>query len=548
MTRRIFSYSFLTGALALLLCAGLIFGLQYRKSLDEANTTLRQETAYVARGIALGGVDYLEDLPEEKRVTWMQADGSVIYDSQNLSLPNQSGYAEVRDALENGSGQAIRKSGSQSVSTMYYAQRMEDGTVLRLSLPLSAVRAALSIVSPILWVFVLVLTLSGVLAFRASRQIVEPINALDLDHPEAIRTYPELDPLVGRLKEQTLTIRDQIDQLHRRQKEFSTLVGSMSEGFLLLDREGLILAANQSASLLIPGAEQGVSFFALNGELSLGAVKLALNGERAERTFSRDGRSWSLIASPVRSHKQIVGAVLLFMDVTEREQRERLRQEFSANVSHELKTPLTSISGFAELMAQGLVPQEKVQEFAGDIHREAQRLIALVEDIIKLSKLDENALPPRQEKVELYALSADILEALRAAAEKNSVRLRLEGGPAEIVGQRQLLSEMIRNLCDNAVKYNRPGGSVTVSVERIEREVLLRVADTGIGIPEADQDRVFERFFRVDKSHSRQIGGTGLGLSIVKHGAQYHNARIELQSEPDKGTVITLHFRAQESA
>ena len=311
---------------------------------------------------------------------------------------------------------------------------------------------------------------------------------------------------------------------------------------MLLDREGLILAANQSASSLIPGAEQGVSFFALNGELSLSAAKLALNGERAERTFSRDGRSWSLIASPVRSHKQVVGAVLLFMDVTEREQRERLRQEFSANVSHELKTPLTSISGFAELMAQGLVPQEKVQEFAGDIHREAQRLIALVEDIIKLSKLDENALPPRQEKVELYALSADILEALRAAAEKNSVRLRLEGGPAEIVGQRQLLSEMIRNLCDNAVKYNRPGGSVTVSVERAEREVLLRVADTGIGIPEADQGRVFERFFRVDKSHSRQIGGTGLGLSIVKHGAQYHGARVELESEPGVGTRVSLIF------
>ena len=542
MTWKVFLYSFWVGLLSLLLCAGLFFSLQYRQSLDEAAATLRQETLYVAQGIEKNGDSYLKDLSSDKRITWMDAEGQLIYDTQSSALQDQSAYEEVRAAIETGSGQATRTSGSEGVTNMYYARKLPDGTVVRLSMPVSAVRSALLMVRPILWVFVLVLTISGVLAFRAARQIVEPINALDPDHPEDIPAYPELSPLVGRLREQSLTIREQIEELHTRQKEFSALVGNMREGFLLLDREGRILTVNETAAELIPDAVQGGDLTRTKDDTVKAAAASALRGERSESVLSGLRRSWQLIASPVTSRKQIVGAVLLFMDVTEREQRERLRQEFSANVSHELKTPLTSISGFAELMAQGGVPADKVREFSADIYREAMRLIALVDDIIKLSKLDENAALPEMEPVDLYEVSEEVLDSLRAVADRHRVRLELRGAPLRIRGVWQLVSEMVYNLCDNAIKYNREDGSVTVTIAELEGCPGIEVSDTGIGIPYADQSRVFERFYRVDKSHSKQIGGTGLGLSIVKHGAQYHGAEISLESEPGKGTTIRLRF------
>ena len=542
MTSKVFRYSFFVGLLCLLLCASLFFGLQYRRNLDEAAAALRQETLYMAQGIEMNGKAYLQGLPTNKRITWMDARGQIIFDSQPSALQDQSAYEEVRSAMSSGSGQAIRNSDSQGVTNMYYAKKLGDGSIVRLSMPVSAVRSALIMVSPILWVFVLVLTISGVLAFRAAKQIVEPINTLDLDHPEAIRTYPELSPLVGRIRDQSLTIGDQIEELHKRQKEFSALVSNMQEGFLLLDREGKVLTVNDTAAELIPGTSQGDDLLqAKNGQIQSAAAS-ALQGERSESVFSTRRGSWQLIASPVTSRKQIVGAVMLFMDITEREQRERLRREFSANVSHELKTPLTSISGFAELMAQGGVPAEKVQEFSADIYREAMRLIALVDDIIKLSKLDENNALPEMEPVDLYEVAEEVLDSLRSVADRHQVRLELRGSPLQINGIWQLLSEMVYNLCDNAIKYNREGGSVTVTVDRENGCPELVVADTGIGIPHADQSRVFERFYRVDKSHSKQIGGTGLGLSIVKHGAQYHGAEVSLESEPGRGTTIRLRF------
>ena len=546
MTKKVFGYSFLVGALALILCAGLIFALQYRDNVDETYASLQKQTDYVARGVSLNGEEYLRKLPADRRVTWMDAEGNVIFDSQNKHLSNQAEFSEVSDAIRTGSGQAFRTSGSNGVSTMYYARKMEDGTIIRLSIPVSAVRAALSSVSPLIWVFILVLTTSGILAFRAARQIVRPINELDLDHPEAIRAYPELSPLVDRLKEQRLTIDEQIEELHRRQKELSAITDNMREGFLLLDRDGVVLSANATAQQLVSEATPGEQLLQSADVRTRQAAERALRGERAETSFTVNERSWQMIASPVLSHKKIVGAVLLWMDVTEREQRERLRQEFSANVSHELKTPLTSISGFAELMAGGGVPMEKVVEFSTDIHREAQRLIALVNDIIKLSKLDENAALPAEETVDLYDLSAEILDSLAPAAEKHNVTCILNGSHIQTQGVWQLLSEMVYNLCDNAIKYNRPGGSLTVTVDTREDRPMLSVADTGIGIPDADQSRVFERFYRVDKSHSKQIGGTGLGLSIVKHGAQYHNAQVSLQSTPGVGTTVTLLFPKQE--
>lgn len=548
MTGKIFRYAFLVGAIALLLCASLFFSLQYRQTIDDAYLALKQEAGYVAQGISLGGEHYLEDLDSDKRVTWMDAVGNVLYDSQNQTLPNQAEFAEVQAAIKNGSGQATRASESQNFTNMYYAQRLPDGTVVRLSYPISAVRKALVTVSPVLWIFVLVLTISGVLAFRAATQILRPINEMDLDHPEHSQLYPELAPLVTRLQEQRLTIQEQVEELHTRQKEFSALTDNMNEGFLLLDKQGTVVSANASAQLLLPQAVPGAELpEELTEPIPREAALQALSGSRGEASYSDGGRTWHLIASPVRSRGQIVGAVLLWMDVTEREQRERLRQEFSANVSHELKTPLTSISGFAELMAQGTVPPDKVVEFSEDIRREAQRLITLVEDIIKLSKLDENAHMPEPEDLDLRELAEDVLDSLRSLAERQSIRLILEGESVQVHGIWQLLNEMLFNLCDNAIKYNRPGGSVTVFTGLQDGQPIVEVRDTGIGIPEQDQSRVFERFYRVDKSHSKQIGGTGLGLSIVKHGAQYHNAQLNLRSKPGEGTTISLRFPIQEA-
>lgn len=543
MTKKTFGYCFLVGAVALLLCTGLFFSLQYRQNLDEAWTTLRQETCYVAQGVEKSGASYLEDLRSDRRVTWIDGAGNVRYDTHYAHHPNQKELAEVQTALETGTGQAIRESDSESVTNLYYALRLSDGSVVRLSMPISAVRAALVTISPVVWVFVLVLTLAGLLSFRAVRQIVLPINELDLDHPEQSKVYHELSPLVSRLQEQRLTIDEQMETLHRRQKEFTALTDSMSEGFLLVDKSGKVRSANTCAKQLLPELEGDEA--ELRDERTTAAAEKALGGEHSETELLIHDRSWQLIASPVRSRGVIVGAVLLWMDVTERTQRERLRQEFSANVSHELKTPLTSISGFAELMAQGAVPADKVREFSADIHREAQRMIALVNDIMKLSKLDENASLPAKEPVELYALAQDVMDSLASVAAKQDVTLSLAGEAAEVTGIWQLLHEMVYNLLDNAIKYNRPGGSVTVTVEKRPSVLCLKVADTGIGIPPADQSRVFERFYRVDKSHSKRVGGTGLGLSIVKHGAQLHNARLCLQSVPGVGTTVSLEFPAE---
>ena len=434
MTKTIFRNTFLVGISVLLLCGLLFFGMQYTQNKDETYEALQQEALYAEQGLMLAGKEYLEALDHANRITWIDGDGSVRYDSEtSLPIDNQSACPEVRDALDTGEGQGIRESEISGESTMYYARKCADGTVLRLGRPLSAVRSALLTVSPVLWILVLVLLISGVMAFRAAKQIVRPINDLDLDHPDA-GPYPELAPLIGKIQEQKITIQEEVSQ------------------------------------------------------------------------------------------------------------RESLRREFSANVSHELKTPLTSISGFAELMAQGVVTGDKVQEFARDIYKESQRMIALVEDIIKLSKLDEEAVEPERELVELYDLAEETLDSLRPVAEKQNITMRLTGGPAEVSGVYQLLSEMLYNLCDNAIKYNRPGGSVTVDVSRQGDETRLAVSDTGIGIPPEHQKRVFERFYRVDKSHSKEIGGTGLGLSIVKHGAQFHGARVELVSEPGVGTTVCLVF------
>ncbi len=544
MTGKIFRNSFLLGATVLLLCAILFFGVQYAQTTEETYAALRQEAIYAANGVMLSGEEYLRTLGTGNRITWINGDGSVRYDSESgAELPNnQQSFPEVKEALKDGEGHGIRRSENSGAQTMYYAIRCQDGTVLRLSRPLSALRYALIAVSPVLWIFVLVLIISGILAFQAAKQLIQPINALELDDPDASKIYPELAPLVERIRDQNLTIREQMDELNRKQKEFAALTDNMSEGFVLTDRTGTVLSANNGAVHMIRGCEEGAKLTETSDPTVAEALTAALAGSRAERVLPSGDQSLQLIVNPVVPHGRVTGAVLLIVDVTEREQRERLRREFSANVSHELKTPLTSISGFAELMMQEMVSADKVKEFSGDIYRESQRMIALVEDIIKLSKLDEQEEAPPFSEVDLYGLAEDTLDSLRSLADKRNIVLSLSGEHVTVRGVEQFLDEIFYNLCDNAIKYNLEGGRVEVLVSGEEDTATVTVRDTGIGIPYEHQNRVFERFYRVNKSHSKEVAGTGLGLSIVKHAAQVHGAAIRLESEPGVGTAVTLTF------
>ena len=566
MTGRIFKYAFLLGAAVLVLCAVLFFGVQYAQTKEETYAALRQEARYASRGVMISGEAYLSALDDDiNRVTWIASDGSVLYDSEfGTNISNQKQYEEVSAALEEGEGHCIRKSVSGGTQTMYYAVRCSDGTVLRLSRPMAAVRKALVAVAPILWIFVLVLLISGILAFRTAKSLIKPINEIDLDEPDATKIYPELAPLVDRIRDQKLTIREQMDELAGKQREFSALTDNMSEGFVLTDAGGIVLSVNTEASRMLDSCEIGTDLTVPeaagndSGE-SAGrghapvrdAVIAATNGDATDCVIPIGERSVQLIANPVISRGKVTGAVVLLVDVTEREQRESLRREFSANVSHELKTPLTSISGFAELMMQGLVSGDKVREFSADIYRESGRLIALVEDIIKLSRLDafgeQEVDQNMMEPVDLYGLCEDALDTLRPAADKKRVHMSLTGESATVFGVTQFVDEIVYNLCDNAVKYNKDGGNVDVSVEIVPDGVLLTVADTGIGIPFEQQERVFERFYRVNKSHSRAVAGTGLGLSIVKHAAQACGAKVSLESRPGEGTTVRVTFRAMQA-
>ena len=546
MTAKIFRNSFLTGLAVLLLAAAMLFSVLYRYCEEQIYTDLSTTAAYVAKGMELAGEDYLRSLDGPDRVTWVDADGTVRFDSEAdaSAMANHAGREEIREALETGTGRSAHESETMLVRTLYYAQRLPDGTVLRLSCTQSAMASMLgALVQALVWITLLMLAADGVVSFRLARSITQPINDLDLDAPRAESCYPELRPLINRLNDQNCTIRRQMEELERRQREFAALSDNMNEGLLVLDRKKNILSFNRSAGRFLASGDRGDRLLRRGrcDEALYGAADTALNGAPAEALTARDGRTFRVLANPVAERGQVTGAVVLLMDVTEQEQREALRREFSANVSHELKTPLTSISGFAELMKEGLVPPDKSREFAGDIYRESRRLIGLVDDIINLSRLDEGG-GFEWEQVDLTALSREVLDQLTPAAEARHVTLRLDGEAKNLRGVRQILREMVYNLVDNAIKYNKDGGSVTVSLRQDAGQVRLEVADTGIGIPAAYQSRVFERFFRVDKSHSKEIGGTGLGLSIVKHGAVLHRAQLALRSEPGQGTAITVTF------
>ena len=548
MTGKILRISYLVAISALLASALLFFGVMYRDYEDGAFARLRAEAAAISQGLDAVGSDYFDSFAPDDRVTWIAANGTVLYDSAAPAqlLESHAGREEIDQALQTGEAQTSRYSKTLLQRTFYYAKLLEGGTVLRVSCTQNSLPAMiLMLLTPFLWVATLVLILCGVLSYRLARQITKPLNAINPDNPAPLPSYPELTPLFDKLREQNRTIGKQMNELQLRQREFTAITENMREGFLLVDCKMHVLSSNHSALEVLGGRELKPGCLLYDAECSqeiFDAVDTALSGSHAELLLTIDETSWQVLANPVVASGQVAGAVVLFMDVTEREQRERLRREFSANVSHELKTPLTSISGFAELMKEGLVPPEKIPEFSGDIYKESLRLIGLVNDIIQLSRLDENSTQFQRAPVDLYDLCAQSLERLSPVAARQSVTLALTGEHAEIMGVEQLLKEMIYNLLDNAIKYNVPGGSVTASVRKSAGRTILSVADTGIGIPYAHQPRVFERFYRVDKSHSKEVGGTGLGLSIVRHAAQYHGARLELKSQPGKGTTITVTF------
>lgn len=532
--RSLFSLALLVLVAGAALFSGILYGYYEKQSfasLSQEAEQLQQTLEYISP----------EQMRSTDRITLISSDGTVLYDSvaRADAMENHLSREEVAQALRDGTGKSSHYSSTVLKKNLYYALRLEDGSVLRLSREQSSLGAMLmNMAWPIAATVAGLLLLAAGLSVRLARQITQPINAISPDDPQDV--YPELQPLTQRLRQQRETIRSQMDELSRRMREFSAMTENMSEGFLLIDLRGHVLTENHSASMLLPTDADNIAKCSQK-ELCQ-AAQQALSGQRCEQLLQQGERTLSVIASPVLASGQVTGAVVLTLDVTEREQREKLRREFSANVSHELKTPLTSISGFAELMSQGLVPADKVREFSRDIQKECARLTNLVEDIIDLSRLEEGGGDMTWEGVDLYTLCDKVLQSLEPVAKKQTVALHLEGESQRVRGVHQVLHEMIYNLCDNAIKYNRPGGSVTVTVSQSGGRTSVTVADTGIGIPYEDQSRVFERFYRVDKSHSRAIGGTGLGLSIVKHAAALHSAEVKLQSRPGEGTVITVLF------
>jgi len=550
MTKRIFRATLLVGVAVLIASLALVMGVLYSYFGRVQESQLRDELSLAAVGVEKNGTDYLRALQSHQyRITWVRADGTVVYDTQAdaETMENHAQRQEIQQALAAGEGESSRYSSTLLQKTVYYAQRLPDGTVLRLSaVRVTAGVLVLNMLQPILLVLAAALILSGVLAGRLARRITEPLNRLDLEHPLENDTYEELAPLLRRMEHQRRQIDRQMGELRQRSEEFDQITGSMNEGLVLLDEAGAILSINPAARRLLDadGDCVGQDFLTVDRDVTMSdALRQAAEQGHSEFRGERNGREYQFDVTRIQTEGRTAGTVLLVFDVTERAFAERNRREFTANVSHELKTPLQGIIGSAELLENGMVKQEDVPRFVGHIRAEAQRLVTLIGDIIRLSQLDEGE-PMPAEPVELLAVAREVAENLRSAAKTRNVTVEVTGTPATVSGVRRLLYEIVLNLCDNAIKYNTEGGRVEVEVAQDGGTAAVTVRDTGIGIPPEHQSRVFERFYRVDKSHSKASGGTGLGLSIVKHAVQYHHGVIQLKSEVGKGTEIRVTFPA----
>lgn len=554
MTKKIFQSIIAVVISVLLLSLALITGVLYNHFETTMLDQLRTTAQFAEQGVEQEGMAYFDSLHAQNcRVTWIAADGTVKYDNRSnpKTMENHADRQEVREAMENDSGTSVRRSSTLSEHTMYYAKRLSDGTVLRLSMSQRSVLFLMGgMLSPLVFIFLAACLLAGVLSYRVSKKIVKPLSEIDLKHPEQVETYDELSPFLQRIAAQNREIDARMAEIRKQQQEFSMITENMSEGLFVVDRNYQILSYNKSAMQIfgMDPRQEHENLLAVNrSEGFRNAVDSALKGRHTQENLELNGRVYQIIANAVCQPdfvEDMVGAVILVLDVTEKEAQEQYRREFTANVSHELKTPLTSISGIAEIIRNGIVKPEDIPHFAGKIYDESQRLITLIGDIIKLSRLDENQVPMERETVDMLEMARDVVQQLSSVARKSGVTLVANGSHGQVQGVRQVLGEMVYNLCENAVKYNRAGGRVWVDVQQVADHVVLRVKDTGIGIPAAEQGRIFERFYRVDKSHSKAVGGTGLGLSIVKHGAALHHATISVSSEPEQGTEITLTFPA----
>ena len=551
MRKKIFKNMCLLALVTILLSSLLVTIVYYANSDARMKSEVREETRFVRGAVELSGQDYLATVENTaNRITLIDTDGTVLYDNQAdpATMENHRDREEFQEASTAGAGEATRISDTIAEQTFYYAVKLQNGQVLRVAATTDSVFAAVLAVLPwILGVEVLVAVCTVLFSNFLTKKIVAPINRLDLDHPADNEIYDELSPLLGKISRQNEVIAQQMKSLREKQEEFTSITENMSEGFLVLDNNTDILSYNTSALRLLGAeavpAESHVSALALNRSAGFrSAVDGALAGKRSEQLVRQGGRCCQVMANPVLRDGEVEGAVVVILDITEREERENLRREFTANVSHELKTPLTSISGFAEIIKNGIVKPEDIPRFAGNIYEESQRLVTLVDDILNLSRLDEADVQLEREDFDLSSLARDVAGRLKASAKKNGVVITVIGDKAEINGVKSIVDEMVFNLVDNAVKYNKQNGRVTVTVDSSSDGTALTVTDTGIGIPQADVDRVFERFYRVDKSHSKEIGGTGLGLSIVKHGAAFHNAKVSLQSTEGEGTTVRLVF------
>ncbi len=550
MKRKIFRGIFLTALLALITGLALVMGVVYnyydRQMLEET----WDKADYLAQGVERLGADYLAALHVEDRITFVDVDGTVLFDNQAQAdgMENHGDREEIREALETGSGSSERTSRTLSEKTVYCALRLSDGRVLRVAYSQYTVLHLFWVtVLPVAGIAAVILLVTWLIAARIAKHTVQPINEINLADPDIDERYEELAPLVRRMKKQNRRIEEHMKELRRQQEEFQTVSDYMQEGLLLVNQKAEILSYNRCIREFFENEEEllGRSALLLNrSEIFREVMSGVLEGKHYTEILPLKGRTYELIANPVAEENGsgVRGAIVLLVDVTEREEREQMRREFTSNVSHELKTPLTSIYGMSDLMRNGLVKPEDIPGFASDIYKEAERMIRLVSDIMKLSKLEEQEQDAEPKPVDLFALAEEVKQELSYLAKEKEINLYLTGEHCTINGNENVLFELLYNLCDNGIRYNRPGGNVRISIEPEGERVRLTVADNGIGIPREHQGRVFERFYRVDKSHSSKMGGTGLGLSIVKHAAAYHHADVQLKSEENMGTTIIITF------
>ena len=549
MTKKIFKSIMFVCALVLAVGLAAVMGILYSNFDGQMRKELSKEAAYLAYGVEQQGVDYLKNIKDKSaRITYIDQDGTVLFDNEAdvSEMKNHSDRTEFQKAEKYGAGESSRYSDTLSEKTIYYALRLKDGTVLRVSGTQDSVLALVkNLIFPLCGLLCLMLILSGIMASAISKRIVKPINELDLESPKENQIYEELSPLLSKIHRQNREIQNQLELAKQQQEEFSLITENMQEGLIVIDKYTMILSANSSAWNLfhMDRVRQGESVYCLDREEEFRhAIEQVLSGEHTELVLKLNGSDIQLIANPVIRDKKTEGAVVLLVNVTEKLERESLRREFSANVSHELKTPLTSISGFAEIMQGGLVKCEDIPQFAGRIYKESQRLLQLVEDVIQISQLDEEKTSYTWEPVDVYQVCKNAFESLKEKAKRLNVHLYICGEYMKMEAVRTLLEEAVYNVCDNAIKYNRNDGSVSVFLTQTAQEIQIVVKDTGVGIPKEDQDRVFERFYRVDKSHSKEIGGTGLGLSIVKHAVGALKGSVILRSEEGNGTEICMKF------